>query len=196
MACPHVCDPALLQRDLSGQTMVVTGANSGIGFVTAQQLAKQGAHVVMACRNTTEGEARAAEIRSAHSGASVAVQRLDLGDLASVRAFAEAFLVDHDKLDVLINNAGVMNTPDRKTADGFEVDGQLALIGGLALLVAALLLLVLIIGRGGRPPERAPPHLSQFHGWEAPGHVPGMPPSDLPSMNDAFAPDWARQRRL
>ena len=85
---------------------------------------------------------------------------------------------------------------EEKTADGFEVDGQLALIGGLALLVAALLLLVLIIGRGGRPPERAPPHLSQFHGWEAPGHVPGMPPSDLPSMNDAFAPDLARQRRL
>ena len=121
MARPHVCDPALLQRDLSGQTMVVTGANSGIGFVTAQQLAKQGAHVVMACRNTTEGEARAAEIRSAHSGASVAVQRLDLGDLASVRAFAEAFLAGHDKLNVLINNAGVMNTPDRKTTDGFEM---------------------------------------------------------------------------
>lgn len=120
MAKPLMVDPALLQKDLSGKTMVVTGANSGIGFVTAQQLAKQGAHVVLACRRTEEGDKRAEEIRAASEDASVEVMRLDLGDLASVRAFAETFLGAHEALHALVNNAGVMNTPEGKTKDGFE----------------------------------------------------------------------------
>ena len=120
MAKPHMCPPALLEKDLSGQTFVVTGANSGIGFITAQQLASQGATVVMGCRRTEEGEARAAEIREAHSGAKLEVVALDLGKLDSVRSFAESVLKSHDALTGLINNAGVMNTPPGKTADGFE----------------------------------------------------------------------------
>ena len=121
MAKPLMCPPALLEKDLSGTIFVVTGANSGIGLITARQLATQGATVVMGCRRTDEGEARASEIRQAHAGAKVEVHALDLGKLASVRAFAKTVLEQHPSLDGLINNAGVMNTPKQQTADGFEM---------------------------------------------------------------------------
>ncbi len=121
MPKPHMCSAALLDKDLSGQTFVVTGANSGIGLVTATQLASQGATVVMGCRRTEEGEARAAEIREQHSSAKLEVYALDLGKLDSVRAFAKTVQDKHDALQGLINNAGVMNTPQQKTADGFEM---------------------------------------------------------------------------
>ncbi|MEM6291291.1 MAG: SDR family oxidoreductase [Myxococcota bacterium] len=121
MAKPHMCPPALLAKDLTDRVYVVTGANSGIGFETAQQLAKQGATVVLACRRVEEGQARAAEIAQVHAGAKTKVLRLDLGSLESVRAFAKELLGEHDTLHGLINNAGVMNTPEQKTADGFEM---------------------------------------------------------------------------
>mgnify|MGYP000117594303 CR=1 FL=1 len=120
MAKPHMCPPSLLEKNLEGKTFVVTGANSGIGFITARQLASQGATVVMGCRRTEEGDARAAEIREQHAKAKVEVVALDLGKLESVRAFAKTVLETHDALQGLINNAGVMNTPEGKTADGFE----------------------------------------------------------------------------
>lgn len=120
MPRPHMCPPELLQRDLSGTRAIVTGANAGIGWVTAKQLAAQGASVTLACRRPEEGERCAAEIRAAHPRADVEVRRLDLGDLASVRAFAGGFLEAHDRLDLLVNNAGVMNTPQGTTKDGFE----------------------------------------------------------------------------
>lgn len=115
-----MCPPELLKKDLSGRHHVITGANGGIGFECARQLAKQGAHVILACRRVDEGQARVDEIRQAHPSASVEVRGLDLGDLSSVRRFAEGVLADHDALHGLLNNAGVMNTPQGKTADGFE----------------------------------------------------------------------------
>lgn len=113
-----VCDPKLFEKDLSGTVTIVTGANSGTGLATTQQLVNQGAHVVAACRRVSAGQ----EAVSALSGGrgSVEVMELDLGSLASVRAFVEAFLQKHDRLDALVNNAGVMNTPQGQTADGFE----------------------------------------------------------------------------
>jgi len=120
MAQPHMCDPALLDRDLSGRRYVVTGANAGIGFVTAKQLARQGASVVLACRRVAAGDEKASEIRDAHPNADVEVRELDLGNLASVRAFADGLLAEHDTLQGLVNNAGVMNTPKGRTKDGFE----------------------------------------------------------------------------
>ncbi len=121
MAKPHMCPQSLLDKDLGGRTIVVTGANSGIGYATAKQLAKQGAHVVLACRRVEEGNKRVDEIRAEHSGASVEARALDLGNLQSVRDFAEGLLAERDTLHGLINNAGVMNTPQKKTADGFEM---------------------------------------------------------------------------
>ena len=112
--------PELLSLDLSGKTYIVTGANSGIGLVTAQQLARQGATVVMACRRVEAGERAAEEIRSELPAAKLEVMALDLGDLASVRAFAQAFQSRHTKLHGLVNNAGVMNAPKGTTKDGFE----------------------------------------------------------------------------
>jgi len=115
-----MCPPEILNQGLRSRRAIVTGANSGIGFVTAKQLAKQGASVTLACRNETEGRARAEEIRTEAPNADLEVRKLDLGDLSSVRAFVDGYLADHDSLHLLINNAGVMNTPKGKTTDGFE----------------------------------------------------------------------------
>ena len=101
--------------DQSGRLAVVTGANSGLGAVTARELARAGASVVIASRNVAKGEEAAAKMRG-----EVAVKQLDLADLASVRAFAEAFAGEHERIDLLINNAGVMAPPRRVTVDGFE----------------------------------------------------------------------------
>jgi NAD(P)-dependent dehydrogenase (short-subunit alcohol dehydrogenase family) len=98
--------------DLTGRTAVVTGASSGLGVVTARELARAGAHVVLAVRDVAKGERVAATISGDRE-----VRRLDLADLASVRAFAEAWTGD---LDVLVNNAGIMAVPQGTTADGFE----------------------------------------------------------------------------
>lgn len=104
--------------DLTGRTVVVTGATSGIGRATAAGLAGAGARVVLAVRDQTKGETLAAELRTRHPGAQVEVRALDLADLVSVRAFAAAWT---DPIDVLLNNAGVMSTKRAETADGFEL---------------------------------------------------------------------------
>ncbi len=116
--------------DQSGKTVIVTGANSGLGEVTARELARVGAHVILACRNTEAGEKAAAGM----SG-SVEVRKLDLADLDSVRAFAEGTT---GPVDILINNAGVMAVPYRQTAQGFESQFGTNHLGHFAL--AGLLL--------------------------------------------------------
>ncbi|MBW0017049.1 MAG: SDR family NAD(P)-dependent oxidoreductase [Mycobacterium sp.] len=99
----------------AGRTVIITGANSGLGAVTARELARNGATIVMAVRNTGKGEAAAKQISGPGTGA-VEVRRLDLQDLSSVRQFAD----EVDKADILINNAGIMAAPYALTADGFE----------------------------------------------------------------------------
>src|ERR1700722_16329449 len=91
-----------------GRVAIVTGANSGIGMEAARALAVHGALVVMASRDKKRGEEAAFSIRTVHSGAQVRVMELDLAELASVRAFAAAVIADYSRLDLLINNAGVM----------------------------------------------------------------------------------------
>ena len=120
MPNPLMVRPELLELDLTGKTYVVTGANSGIGLVTAQQLARQGATVVMGVRRVKEGERVAAGMRRDMPSARLAVYQLELGDLASVRAFAAEVNRHHPRLQGLVNNAGVMNTPFGRTTDGFE----------------------------------------------------------------------------
>ncbi|AXN46409.1 3-oxoacyl-[acyl-carrier-protein] reductase FabG [Mycobacterium marinum] len=99
----------------TGRTVIVTGANSGLGAVTARELARHGARVILAVRNTSKGEAAAQQMTGPNAGP-VEVRRLDLQDLSSVREFAAGV----DKSDLLINNAGIMATPYSLTADGFE----------------------------------------------------------------------------
>ena len=123
--------------DLAGRTILVTGANSGIGFEAARMLAARGAHVVLACRDASKADDARRRIRDAHAAASVERLELDLASLKSVRAAAEAFRAGHERLDVLVNNAGVMALPFRRTADGFEMQlgtnhlGHFALTGRL-----------------------------------------------------------------
>ena len=104
----------------TGRVAVVTGANSGLGVITARELARAGAKVVIACRDTAKGETAAAEIRAQVPGADLDVRALDLADLASVRGFVARLVGERDQVDLLINNAGVMAPPRRTTVDGFE----------------------------------------------------------------------------
>ncbi|MZD08133.1 SDR family NAD(P)-dependent oxidoreductase [Streptomyces sp. SID5785] len=117
--------------DQHGRTAIVTGANSGIGYVTARELARAGAHVVLACRSAVRGSAAVERLREEVPGAGPEFAALDLGDLASVRAFGDAW--GGRPLDLLVNNAGVMALPYGRTADGFETQFGVNHLGHFAL---------------------------------------------------------------
>ncbi|MGR4882602.1 oxidoreductase [Streptomyces sp. LARHCF249] len=119
--------------DQSGRTAVVTGANSGIGYVTARELARRGARVVLACRSAARGKAADVRLRTEVPGADVEFAALDLADLASVREFAAAYGRRRESLDLLVNNAGVMALPFGRTADGFETQFGVNHLGHFAL---------------------------------------------------------------
>ena len=119
---------------LEGKITIVTGANSGIGYEAARALAKKGAQVIMACRNLEKGELAAQKIRGEKPDGRVEVMPLDLADLASVRQFAADFLGRYDQLDLLVNNAGVMQVPElQRTADEFEMQFGTNHLGHFAL---------------------------------------------------------------
>ena len=117
--------------DCAGRTVVVTGANSGIGLAATRALAAAGAHVVMACRSVDDAAAEREAILEEYPAASLTVRELDLADLASVRAFADRLEVS--SIDVLCNNAGVMAIPRSETADGFETQFGVNHLGHFAL---------------------------------------------------------------
>jgi NAD(P)-dependent dehydrogenase (short-subunit alcohol dehydrogenase family) len=107
--------------DQTGRTAVITGANTGLGYETAAALAAKRAHVVLAVRNLDKGKEAARRLEQATPGGGVSVQELDLTSLESVRAAADQLRSQHDTIDLLINNAGVMFTPKATTKDGFEL---------------------------------------------------------------------------
>jgi len=117
--------------DQTGRVAVITGANSGLGRITALELARHGAQVVVAARSVESGEAAAAEIAAQTGGLKPDVRRLDLGSLESIRAFADGFA--GQRVDLLVNNAGVMMTPQRTTSDGFELQLGTNHLGHFAL---------------------------------------------------------------
>lgn len=119
--------------DQSGRVVVVTGANTGVGYHTAAVFADRGAHVVLAVRNLEKGNAARARIMAARPGAHVTLQQLDLCSLDSVRAAADALRTAYPRIDVLINNAGVMWTPKQVTKDGFELQFGTNHLGHFAL---------------------------------------------------------------
>ena len=123
--------------DQSGRTAVITGANTGLGYETAAALAAKGAHVVLAVRNLDKGKAAADLIVRRTPGADVTLQQLDLSSLDSIHAASDQLHAGFDRLDLLVNNAGVMFTPKATTKDGFELQfgtnhlGHFALTGRL-----------------------------------------------------------------
>ena len=119
--------------DQTGRVIVITGANSGIGFEAARVLVARGAHVVLACRNPAKAADAEALLRAETPGASVEVMALDVSRLASVRAFAEQFRASHPRLDVLCNNAGVMALPPALTEDGLDIQMATNHFGHFAL---------------------------------------------------------------
>src|ERR1041385_8193041 len=127
---------------LKGKVIVVTGANSGLGFEASRGFASRGARVIMACRNAAKAQGAWQKILVEHPGASVEVMALDLASLASVRQFAKDLAQRTDRLDVLCNNAGVMALPRRETADGFEMQLGTNHLGHFALTALLLPLLL------------------------------------------------------
>ena len=120
MSRPLQCSPQLLALDLSGKTYFVTGGNSGVGLATVEHLSRQGARVLAGCRDLARSEPFFQTLRKSGIRGSIEAFELDLADLASVRRCAQRVLERTTRLDGLVNNAGVMNTPSGRTKDGFE----------------------------------------------------------------------------
>jgi NAD(P)-dependent dehydrogenase (short-subunit alcohol dehydrogenase family) len=169
--------------DLSGRAAVVTGANGGLGLETSRALAGAGAHVVMAARNQDKATAAVDDIRASVGESSLEVVALDLGSQASVREAAEQILAAHERIDLLINNAGVMGIPERKSVDGYEMQfgvdhlGHWSLTARLmpALLGADAARIVTVTSTAhhmGRAVDPDNPHLEGKYGpWRAYGQA-------------------------
>jgi NAD(P)-dependent dehydrogenase (short-subunit alcohol dehydrogenase family) len=134
-------DEVLEGKDLSGTWMLITGASAGLGVETARSVAAHGANVILGVRDVAKAERNTSAVRE--TGVSVETREVDLASLASVRAFCDAVLADHDRIDVLIANAGVMAPPQGSTADGFETQfgtnhlGHFVLVNRLSPIVTS-----------------------------------------------------------
>ena len=145
--------------DQTGRTILITGANSGIGYEAARALAQHGAHVVLACRTRSKADDAVARIAASNPSGSTEVLEMDLADLDSVAEAASRFASSHDRLDVLVNNAGLMAAPLQRTAQGFEMQfgvnhlGHFALTGHLIemLMASGPARVVSISSQGHRP---------------------------------------------
>ncbi|MGY8701432.1 MAG: oxidoreductase [Candidatus Poseidoniales archaeon] len=127
--------------DQSGRVIIITGANSGIGFWMAKHLAQKGARIIMACRSEERAKLAQEKIINHQPDAKIDIEILDLASLKSVKGFSEKFHQKHDRLDILINNAGVMMTPKWETEDGFEYQIGINHLGHFALTNQLLSLL-------------------------------------------------------
>ena len=134
--------------DLTGKVIVVTGANSGIGFEAAKEFARRGAQTIMACRSMDKAQAALDQIQAEIPNAPAEIMQLDLASQKSVRQFADAFKAKYDRLDVLANNAGIMMVPYGVTEDGFERQFGTNHLGHFAL--TGLLIDLLIKTPGAR----------------------------------------------
>lgn len=145
--------------DQTGRTVLITGANSGIGFEAARALAQHGAHVVLACRSRPKADEAVERIEATGPSGTVEVLELDLADLGSIADASQTFLDTHERLDALINNAGLMATPRQRTAQGFEMQfgvnhlGHFALTGHLlpTMIATGAGRVVSISSQGHRP---------------------------------------------
>lgn len=167
--------------DQSGRVALVTGANGGLGYENARALGAKGAEVIMAARNQEKAAAAKGSILEAHPNAHLEIRELDLASLDSVANLASSVVEDHDRVDILINNAGVMALPEGRTADGFEMQFGTNHLGHYALTARLLPLLVETPGSRvvsvtstarhfGRPVDPENPHLEgNYNNWRAYG---------------------------
>ncbi len=169
--------------DLHGKVAVVTGANGGLGLASAKALAGSGAHVVMAARNQAKAADAHAEILAAHPDASLEIVELDLGSLASVATAAKKIAAKHDRIDILMCNAGVMALPQGTTEDGFDTQMGTNVLGHWALISHLLPIVVATPGarvvtlsstaqHTGRAIDPADPHMRKnFDEWRMYGQT-------------------------
>lgn len=169
--------------DQHGRTAVVTGGNGGLGLATVTALAAKGAHVVVAARDQEKAAAARARVLAAHPAASLEVVELDLGSLTSVERAAATVLERHDRVDLLVDNAGVMAMPEGRTADGFETQLGVNVLGHWVLTARLLPALVHVPGsrvvtlssvaqHQGRALDPADPHLRHaYDPWRAYGNT-------------------------
>ena len=146
--------------DCAEKTVLITGANSGLGYEATKAFAKKGATVILGCRNKRRGKQAAIAIRDSvgNTGATLNVRRCDLASLESVRSFADGVAADYDTLDILCNNAGVMAIPRQETEDGFETQFGVNHLGHFALTAQLLPLLLETEGQ-----SRVVTHASDAH---------------------------------
>jgi len=119
--------------DQTGKTVIVTGANTGIGYETALALFQAGAHVVLACRNERNAQDAEARLRAQGGDGALEIAILNLANLQAISDFAQSFIQKHGRLDVLINNAGVMTPPASQSDDGYELQFGVNFLGHYAL---------------------------------------------------------------
>ena len=182
----------------SGRVAVVTGANSGIGFEAATVLARRGAHTVLACRNAGRAEDGLTRLSAAAPEATVSVVRLDLASLESIRAAADQILATHDRLDLLINNAGLMWPPYGRTADGLELQFGTNHLGHFAFTGLVIEAMLPVPGsRGGHREQHRPPGGPDQ--LRRPAVRAALRPDDRLRAVQAGEPDvhlWAESERL
>lgn len=169
--------------DLSGKVAVVTGGNGGLGLASAKALAAKGAHVVIAARDQSKASRAVEEVEEHAPGASVEVVELDLGSMASVERAAETILERHDRLDVLMCNAGVMALPQGETEDGFDTQFGVNVLGHWVLIARLMPLIVATPGarvvtlsstaqHTGRAVDPADPHMrTNYDAWRMYGQT-------------------------
>ena len=167
--------------NLTGKVAVITGANSGLGFESTRALTRAGAHVVMAARDMAKGEAARAEIAAGDPSTSLDVVELDLASIVSIKSAAASILEAHPRIDVLINNAGLMALPEQRTEDGFEMQFGVNHLGhwvltakllpGLLAAESARVVSVTSIARLiGKPVDPQNPYLEgRYDPWRAYG---------------------------
>ncbi len=190
-------DEVLEGADLTGRTVLVTGASAGLGLETSRSLAAHGASVLMAVRDREKGERAMAAARAAAPAARLELRLVDLASLASIRAFADRMLADHDHLDVLIANAGVMACPLGHTSDGFETQfgtnhlGHFLLVRLLApLLVAGALSRLVVLSSAGH--KLADIDLDDPH-WERGAYDKWLAYGRAKTANVLFASEFDRR---